>query len=85
LALHSSACWTEEKTETEGEQDLKFEYVFLAVLGLAPLTFMVQSSVSLESGNTLLSGFMDLFFDAFKVVFDAILDFMSKLFGGSLS
>ena len=64
---------------------MKLEYVFLAVLGLVLLIFMVKSSVSLESGNTMMSGLIDPFFDFLKSIIEAIFGFFGQLFGGLFS
>ena len=58
--------------------DLKSLIVGSIVLAL--LGFIC--AISIETGNFLLSGFVDLFLDMIKAVFLPIFDFLSKLFGG---
>jgi len=63
---------------------LKLEYLIFVSLGLIALGAIFYNPMPLEESNTLMSGFLDPFFDLLKSVLSAILNFFSGLLEGLL-
>ena len=58
--------------------------IFLGLFFVIIVCVMCSDLFSLESSNTLMSGFIDPFFDFLKGIIEAIIDFFSRLLGGLL-
>ena len=64
---------------------MRLEAILLVFVVIVAACFMVQGSFTLESGNTMMSGLIDPFFDFLKGIIEAIFGFLGQLFGGLFS
>jgi len=75
-----------EKQKQKEKSTVKNEaIIFLGLFFVIILCVICSDSFSLESGNTLMSGLIDPFFNFLKSIIEAIFDFLGQFFGGLFS